>query len=217
MITARAAHVKSLDKSKKAIAAEVVSDCLIGPGDMAMVYISPDPFYGAFEEELDLRKFDFAKHCTAGLCFVEKDQRLLLASMDPSTPGARISWWRTRICGVWLIEIDGTCIFTITDAQDVFRRLATANALGCTLPFLHSKVTPDISTTSLPIMSKSIFSKFTHDQLNNWVYLLKDGLWVLRTRKYNILELGDVRQYVTRVMQLMRGKLLHQDDWSDWE
>jgi hypothetical protein len=207
----------SLDKTKKAIAAEVVSDYLIGPGDMAMVYISPDPFYGAFEEELDFWKFVFAKHCTAGLRFVEKDQHLLLASMDPSMPGARIPWWRTRIRGAWLIEIDGTCVFTITDAQNVFRSLATANALGFTLLFSHSKVTPDISNTGLPIMSKSDFSQLTHDQLNNQVDLLEDGLRVLRTRKYNIVESGDVRQYVTRVMRLTCGKLLQQDDWSNWQ
>ncbi len=182
-----------------------------------MVYISPDPFYGAFKEELDLWKFDFAKHRTAGLRFIEKDQRLLLALMDPSTPGACIPQWHTRIRGAWLIEIDGTCVFTITDAQDVFRCLATANALGCTLLFLHSEVTPDISNTSLLIMSKSNFSQFTHDQLNNRVDLLEDGLRVLRTHKYDIVESGDVRQYVTCIMQLTHGKLLQQDDWSNWQ
>ena len=30
------------------------------------------------------------------------------------------------------------------------------------------------------------------------------------------MESGNVRNYVTRVMQLMRRKLLQQDDWSDW-
>ena len=49
------------------------------------------------------------------------------------------------------------------------------------------------------------------------VDLLEDGLQVLRTRKYDIVESGDVRQYVTRVMKLTRGKLLRQDDWTDWQ
>jgi hypothetical protein len=71
-VGARAARVKSPAKTKKGIAAEVVSEYLIGAEDMAMVYISPDPFYGAFEEDLDLRKFNLAKHGTAGLNFVEK-------------------------------------------------------------------------------------------------------------------------------------------------
>ena len=41
---------------------------------MAMVYMSPDPFYGSFEEELDIHKFDLSHHNTAGLNLFEKDQ-----------------------------------------------------------------------------------------------------------------------------------------------
>jgi hypothetical protein len=55
-----------------------VAEYLIGVDDMAMVYISPDPFRSAFEEELDLRKFDLSHHRTAGLCFFEKDGWLLV-------------------------------------------------------------------------------------------------------------------------------------------
>ncbi len=38
-----------------------------------MLYISPNPYYGTFEEELNLRKFDLITHKTAGLTFVKKD------------------------------------------------------------------------------------------------------------------------------------------------
>ena len=77
-IAARAARVKSKDvsKTKKQLAADVVAEYLIGLHDMAMIYVSPDPFGLAFEEELDLRKFNFDTHCTAGLCFLEKDNRI---------------------------------------------------------------------------------------------------------------------------------------------
>jgi hypothetical protein len=57
---------------------------------MAMIYVSQDPYGNAFEEELDLCKFDITTHRSAGLCFFEKNGRLLLASMAPSTPGAHI-------------------------------------------------------------------------------------------------------------------------------
>jgi hypothetical protein len=80
---AHAACVKSPEKRKKNIAMEVVSEYLVGAGDMAMVYISPDPFYGAFEEELNLLKFDLTKNYTAGLNFFEKDQHLFLTSSQP--------------------------------------------------------------------------------------------------------------------------------------
>jgi hypothetical protein len=182
---------------------------------MAMVYISPDPFYGSFEEELNLCKFDLSHHNTAGLNLFEKNQRLYLASMAPSTPGARIPWWRTRLRGAWLIAINGTPINTIADAQAIFRQLSNANSHDCTLLFSHPKITPDISNTGLPIISKSDFSQLTHNQLNNRVDLLEDGLRVLRTRAYDIVESGSVRQYVTRVNCLTRGKLIKQPDWDD--
>jgi hypothetical protein len=97
IIAARAARVRPNNntKSKKQIAADVVSEYLIGADDMAMVYVSPDPFSSAFEEELDLRKFDHSTHRTAGLCFFENNGRIFLASMAASTPGARIPRWRT--------------------------------------------------------------------------------------------------------------------------
>ena len=38
--------------------------------DMAIVYMSPDPFFDSFEEELDLRKWSFDKHHTAGLSLI---------------------------------------------------------------------------------------------------------------------------------------------------
>jgi hypothetical protein len=169
IIAARAARVRSTNttNSKKQLAADVVAEYLIGVDDMAMVYVSPDPFQSAFEEELDLRKFDLSHHRTAGLCFFEKDGRLFLASMAPSTPGARIPRWRTRIRGAWLITINGTSVSSISDAQGVFQQLSATGAPLCTLLFSHSEITPDISNKGLPILSSSDFSQFTHDQLNN--------------------------------------------------
>jgi hypothetical protein len=81
-------HSQGDQHSKKQIAANIVLEYLIGASDMAMIYVSPDPYSTAFEEELDLRKFDINTHHIAGLCFFEKNNQILLASMAPSTPGA---------------------------------------------------------------------------------------------------------------------------------
>jgi hypothetical protein len=194
-----------------------VAEYLIGVDDMAMVYISPDPFRSAFEEELDLRKFDLSHHRTAGLCFFEKDGWLFLASMAPSTPGAQIPHWRTRIRGVWLITINGTSVSSISDAQGVFQQLSATGAPSCTLLFSHSEITPDISNKGLLILSSSDFSQFTHDQLNNCLDLLEEGLRLQKTRSCEIIASGEVLNYTTRVMKLTRGKLLRQDDWADWQ
>ncbi len=182
-----------------------------------MIYVSPDPYGTAFEKELDLQKFDLQRHATAGLCFFEKDNRILLASMAPSTPGTRIPWWRTRFCGAWLIQIDSTPVASISDAKTAFANLFSSNSQHCTLLFSHPEITPDISNQGLPVMLKLDFSQFTHDQLNNRINLIEDGLRTQRQRKYNIVELGNVLNYTTHVMKLTHGKLLKQDDWIDWQ
>ncbi len=43
-----------------------------------MIYMSPDPYHEAFEEVIDIRRFDFNCHCTAGLCLAHTDGRLIL-------------------------------------------------------------------------------------------------------------------------------------------
>jgi hypothetical protein len=62
----------------------------ITAADVAQVYLSPTPYNDAFGEELDLQKFDFSRHRAAGMAFLPKDNRLILANMVASTPGARV-------------------------------------------------------------------------------------------------------------------------------
>jgi len=93
--TAAAATVNSFTRpsskpsTNKQSAADPVTHYLIGAHDMATIYMSPDPYHNSFTEMLNLLKFDPIKHRTAGLCFIEKDSRVLLATMSPNTPGKR--------------------------------------------------------------------------------------------------------------------------------
>ena len=132
--------------------------------------------------------------------------------MAPSTLGAHIPRWHTRICRAWLIQINGTPILLISDAQAVFQQLSATCTPTCTLLFSHPEITPDISNKGLPIMSPSNFSQFTHGQLNNRIDLLEDG-----TRLYEIVESGDILNYTTWVVKLTQGKLLRHEDWPDWQ
>jgi hypothetical protein len=63
--------------------------------NVSQVYMSPNTYNAAFEEELDLQKFNFSRHRAAGMTFLPQDNRLILASMVPSTPGMRVPHWRT--------------------------------------------------------------------------------------------------------------------------
>ncbi len=59
---------------------------MIGKWDISMIYLSPDPYHDAFEEEVDIRRFDLTKHRTAGLCLAHHDGRLFLGGIAKSTP-----------------------------------------------------------------------------------------------------------------------------------
>jgi hypothetical protein len=83
-----AAVAKRIHKLSKPLSWKDVTQYLIGPHDMEHIYMSSDPYRHSFVVTLDLRKWDYTKHHTAGLRFFTKSGRLLLTTMDPSTPGA---------------------------------------------------------------------------------------------------------------------------------
>ena len=71
----------------------VVDEYGISKRDLAQIYVSPHPYNQAFEEILELRRFNATKHSTAGLCLDEVDGRLILQEMAPGTPGHKIVRW----------------------------------------------------------------------------------------------------------------------------
>jgi hypothetical protein len=68
-ITAQAARTRTntTPLSNKEMTSITVTEYLIGPHDMAHIYISPDPYGRVFDETLDLCKWDLDKHHTGGL------------------------------------------------------------------------------------------------------------------------------------------------------
>ena len=128
--------------------------------------MSPDPYFDAFDEVIDIQKFDLTKHRTAGLCLLHSDDQLYLGSMTPSTPGAKIPRWRSRLKGAWLIKIGDNIVTTIAEAQLAFENESMTNPGHVTLLFLHPEVHPNISYDRLPIMSLALFSQQVHNQIN---------------------------------------------------
>ena len=63
-------------------AIDIMADFNISRNDMAMIYLSPDPYYDAFEQPLDLRKFNIATPSTAGLSLLESGGCLHLANVS---------------------------------------------------------------------------------------------------------------------------------------
>jgi len=196
---------------------DIVGEYLIGKHDMAVVYMSPDPYIEAFEEVIDLRKFDHTQHRTAGLCLAHADNRLFLGSMTTGTPGAKIPRWRSRLKGAWLIKVGNTLVSTIAEAQDAFTSAITSGSQFVTLLFSHPEIRQDISHDGLPIVSSAPFSQHIHDQMNKRWDFTTVADYLRKAPPYKIVEDGDVLNYVTRVMKLTHGKLIQQNDWKDWQ
>ena len=98
--------------------------------------MSPDPYFEAFKETIDLQKFDLHRHSTAGLCLAQSNDSLFLGGIAFSTPGSKIPRWQSRLKGAWLIKVCKNPVSSITDVQTVF---ATAIASGLTsVPLLFS-------------------------------------------------------------------------------
>ena len=135
--------------------------------DIAMIYMSPDPYFDAFEQPIDLRKVDLTKHVTAGLNLYEADGRIYLVSMSPGTTAAKIPDWRTRIRGAWLIKIRESVISSIADATQALQTLVKEGSPSTVLLFAHPEIRPNLAHNGLPIVSSAPFTQHIHDQMNN--------------------------------------------------
>ncbi len=135
-IAAAAAHVRIQGPPANTIA----SNFNITKHDMATVYMSPDPFFDSFEEDLDLHKWLYEKHRTAGLSLVFHNSCLYLGGMTPGSPGAKVDWWRVNLCGAWLIKVGPSEVSSILNAQAAFQVLYDSGTPSATLLFSHPEL-----------------------------------------------------------------------------
>jgi hypothetical protein len=171
---ARAAHAKQV--SKRNLAAELVEEFNIGTQDMAIIYMSPDPYHDAFEQTIDLLKFDLSQHPTGGLVLYDRVGRGHLTSISPGSPAARIHNWRSRIRGAWLIKVGDTLIASSADVATAFDTLRGSASASTTILFSHPELRPNLSHDGVPIVSSALFSQNTHTQLNNrWEFFNSRG------------------------------------------
>jgi hypothetical protein len=143
--------------------------------------------------------------------------RLILGGIAPSTSAAKIPRWQSRIKGAWLIRIGEITVSTISDAQTAFAALATAGTSSVTLLFAHPEIQQDILHDGLPIVSLAPFTQQIQDQLNHCWDFLTVADYLRKAPPYEIVESGEVLNYVSCAMRLTREKFLNQDDWSDWQ
>jgi hypothetical protein len=139
----------------------------ITANNVAQIYLSPTPYNDAFKEIFDLQKFNVSRHQAAGLTFLHQDGQLVLASMAPSTPGAHVPCWRTRLCGAWLLSINGTPVHTLADAHQVFQDLYLTHAALCNLLFAHPEISHGLSNKGLPLLRHDHIPQLNINQLSD--------------------------------------------------
>jgi hypothetical protein len=184
---------------------------------MAMIYLSPNPYFDAFEETIDIRRFDLSKHRLAGLCLTEHDGRLFLGGISPSTPAAKIPRWHTQIKGAWLIKVGTAVITSIDEVHEAFPQHVISGNDSVTLLFSHPEIQPDISHDGLPIISSTPFHQHVHDQLNNRWDFSTVAEHLRKAPPYSLVDNGGILNVVTKVMKLTRRKLLQQSNWNNWQ
>jgi hypothetical protein len=103
----------------------------------------------------------------------------------------------------------------VAQAVDILRLESSPST---TLLFLHPKIRPNLSQEGIPIISSAPFSELTQDQLNNrWEFsTVADHLHSCKP-SYKLVDLGEVLNVITRVMRRIKGKLLKQPDWDEWQ
>jgi hypothetical protein len=143
-ITAAAARTEADTRPRrvpqKRCPADLTADFGISKTDMATVYLSPDPYFDAFEQELDLRKFNHVRHPTAGLDLHESNGRIHLKCMIPSTPAAKIPDWHARVQGAWLIKVADQVVSKISDVETAIASEVSAGCSILMLLFAHPEI-----------------------------------------------------------------------------
>jgi hypothetical protein len=139
----------------------------VSVANVAQVYLSPTPYNDAFEEKIDLQKFDFTRHRAAGMTFLPQDNQLILASMVLSTPGACVPCWGTRLRGAWLLSVNGTPVQTLADVHQAFHSLSLSQSASCILLFAHPKIPHRILNKGLTLLRCNQISQLNINQLSN--------------------------------------------------
>ena len=121
----------------KVIVSEIANAFNVDCSCMKIIYMSPSPYYDTFDEVIDLRCVELAKHHTTGLLLLENNRQRILTHMSPGTPSAKIPCWCTWLWGAWLVKIFNHSVTSICGAQKAFETLLTTGTTLAQLLFAH--------------------------------------------------------------------------------
>ena len=119
----------------------------------AQIYLSPSPYFDAFEEKINIRHWTTLDHKCAGMTLIQQDDRLILGGIIPSTPAAKILRWRSRVRGAWLLEVNGIRVKTIEDVYAALARLKEEGRDECKILLAHPEIKDGLTNEGIPQIS----------------------------------------------------------------
>ena len=184
---------------------DIIKDMALNKKEtFAQIYLSPLPYFDAFEEMMNIRHWNTLDHKCAGLNLLSRDDRPIVGAIQPSTPAAKIPRWRSRIRGAWLLEVDGKAVHSKTDIFEILAKMKDEGREDCKLLFAHPEIKDGLTNEGIPQISI--------DQLNARYILNAENLDRQESPQFVS---GGVYQYV--FSKLTRGKLIKQPDWNEWQ
>jgi hypothetical protein len=104
----------------------------------AQVYLLPSPYVEAFEDH------------SAGLVFVDNNDRLVLADILKSTPAARIDKWHSRCRGAVLLEVEGRKVSSAKEVHEILKNLKERDFRKCRITLAHLEIKHSLTSKGLP-------------------------------------------------------------------
>jgi hypothetical protein len=87
----------------------------------------------------------------------------------------------------------------------------------CILLFAHPKLSHGLSNKGLPLLHRNQIPQLNIDQLSNrWSLTLQPSPDLPKAPTWDIVIDGNVWNVITKVMKLTWGKLMKQDNWTNW-
>jgi len=111
-------------------------------------------------------------------------------------------------------DVAVTALAEVQQASHAIHASSTQPPKECTLLFSHPEIKHSLTNEGIPQVNLDQLNlRLSFEQPDFHIPLLDD----LRSNRVKKLWDNDVLHYVTMARRLTRGKLLKQDDWSDWQ
>ena len=196
--------------------AKVVHEFGINHRDLRQVYFSPSPYNAAFEESLSKRWFAqsaLQRHPHGGMSFHVVNGRLILTSIEESTPFAMLPQWRSRLRGAWLIRIHDKDVSSEDQVAQALQDAVSSDCVDILLLFSHPEIRHGLTSDGIPQITMDMMNPGARLGVAIPADIIPDAD---ADSAYRVFDDGECRSLISNATRLTRGKLMKQPDWEEW-